>query len=178
MGDVWLGFLSSRLRSQEGTALQMGGVLRYKLEVCCQYFSDKLYGLGALEQCPSSRSRKSSAKTLQRESWRMSFAEVMLSLLARSAVRSLGEGHLGLPGKVGEPRCLLSFPSFPRESRSSENVWENAWKFQTSFYQTSAKNFGDRCWLPIPSDAKLLLTKIKNLKSLSAQKLQMARIFP
>ena len=30
----------------------MGGVLRYKLEVYCQYFSDKLYGLGVPEQCP------------------------------------------------------------------------------------------------------------------------------
>ena len=29
-----------------------GGVLRYKLEVHCQYFSDKLYGLGVPEQCP------------------------------------------------------------------------------------------------------------------------------
>ena len=39
--------LSSRLGSQRGTALQMeggGGVLRCKLEVYCQYFSDKLYG--------------------------------------------------------------------------------------------------------------------------------------
>ena len=45
--------LSSRLRSQQGTALQKkGGVLRYKLEVYCQYFSDKLYGLGVPEQCP------------------------------------------------------------------------------------------------------------------------------
>ena len=38
--------------SQQGTALQMGGVLLYKLEVYCQYFSDKLYGLGVPEQCP------------------------------------------------------------------------------------------------------------------------------
>ena len=30
--------LSSRLRSQQGTALQMGRVLRYKLEVCCSTF--------------------------------------------------------------------------------------------------------------------------------------------
>ena len=36
-------------RSQQGTALQMGGVLRYKLEVHCQYLSDKLYGLGVPE---------------------------------------------------------------------------------------------------------------------------------
>ena len=41
--------LSSRLGSQQCTALQMGGVLRYKLEVYCQYFSDKLYGLGVPE---------------------------------------------------------------------------------------------------------------------------------
>ena len=43
--------LSSRRGSQRGTALQMGGVLRYKLEVYCQYFSDKLYGLGVPGQC-------------------------------------------------------------------------------------------------------------------------------
>ena len=30
----------------------MGGVLRYKLEVYRQHFSDKLYGLGVPEQCP------------------------------------------------------------------------------------------------------------------------------
>ena len=37
--EVYCGVsLSSRLRSQRGTALQMGGVLRYKLEVYCQYF--------------------------------------------------------------------------------------------------------------------------------------------
>ena len=46
--------LSSRLRSQQGTALQMGVVLQYKLEVCSQYFSDKLYGLGVPKQCPVS----------------------------------------------------------------------------------------------------------------------------
>ena len=44
---------SSRLRSQHGRALRMGGVLRYKLEVCCKYFLDKLYGLGVPEQCPT-----------------------------------------------------------------------------------------------------------------------------
>ena len=44
-------YLSSRLRSQRGTALQMGGAVRYKLEVYRQYFSDKLYGLGP-EHCP------------------------------------------------------------------------------------------------------------------------------
>ena len=44
--------ISPKLRSQRGTALQMGGVLRYKLEVYRQYFSDKLYGLGAPKQSP------------------------------------------------------------------------------------------------------------------------------
>ena len=33
---------------------------------------------------------------------------------------------------------LPSFPSFPRENRSSKNVWEDTWKSQTSFLQTSA----------------------------------------
>ena len=52
--EVYCGVsLSSRLRCQQGTALQMGGVLRYKLGVYCQHFSDKLYGLGAPEQCPT-----------------------------------------------------------------------------------------------------------------------------
>ena len=37
-----------------------------------------------------------------------------------------------------EFRFLPSFPSFPRENRSSKNVWENTWKSQTSFFQTSA----------------------------------------
>ena len=50
----------------------------------------------------------------------------------------LGEGRLGLPDQVWEFRFLPSFPSFPRESRSPKNVWENAWKSQTSFFQTSA----------------------------------------
>ena len=51
--EVYCGVsLSSRLRSQQGTALQMGGVPQYKLEVYCQYFSDKLYGLGVPGQCP------------------------------------------------------------------------------------------------------------------------------
>ena len=45
--------LSPKFRSQQGTALQMGGVLLYKLEVYCQYFSDKLYGLGVPEQFPN-----------------------------------------------------------------------------------------------------------------------------
>ena len=35
----------------------------------------------------------------------------------------LAEGRLGLPGQVWELRFLLSFPSFPRENRSSRNVW-------------------------------------------------------
>ena len=30
--------LSSRLRRQEGTAIQMGGVLPYKLVYCCSFF--------------------------------------------------------------------------------------------------------------------------------------------
>ena len=49
----------------------------------------------------------------------------------------LGEGRLGVPGKVWEFRFLPPFPSVPRENRSSRNVWENAWKCQTSFFQTS-----------------------------------------
>ena len=50
----------------------------------------------------------------------------------------LGDGRLGVPGRVWELRFLPSFPSFPRESRSPKNVWENVWKSQTSFFQTSA----------------------------------------
>ena len=50
----------------------------------------------------------------------------------------LGEGRLGLPGQVWELRFLQSFPSFPRENRSSKSVWGSAWKSQTSFFQTSA----------------------------------------
>ena len=50
----------------------------------------------------------------------------------------LEEGRLGVPGQVWEFRFLPSFPSFPRENRSSKNVWENTWKSQTSFLQTSA----------------------------------------
>ena len=38
----------------------------------------------------------------------------------------LGEGRLEVPNQVWEFRFLLSFPSFPRECRSSRNVWENA----------------------------------------------------
>ena len=46
--EVYCGVsLSPKLRSQRGIALQMGGVLGYKLEVYHQYFSDKLYSLVA-----------------------------------------------------------------------------------------------------------------------------------
>ena len=50
----------------------------------------------------------------------------------------LEEGRLGVPGEVWEFRFLPSFPTFPKENRSSRNVWENAWSSQTSFFQTSA----------------------------------------
>ena len=50
----------------------------------------------------------------------------------------LEEGRLGVPGQVWEFRFSPSFPSFPRENCSSRNVWENASKSQTSFFQTSA----------------------------------------
>ena len=50
----------------------------------------------------------------------------------------MGEGRLGLPGRVWELRHLPSCPSFPRENRSSNNFWENVWKSQTAFCQTSA----------------------------------------
>ena len=53
----------------------------------------------------------------------------------------LGEGRLGVPGQVWEFGFLLSFPLFPRENRSSKNVWENTWKSQTSIFQTSAAFF-------------------------------------
>ena len=66
--EVYCGVsLSPKFRSQQGTALQMGGrgVLWYKLEpppleVYCQYFSDKLYGLEVPEQFPvrAARPRK------------------------------------------------------------------------------------------------------------------------
>ena len=49
-----------------------------------------------------------------------------------------GRRTSGDPGQVWEFRFLPSFPSFPRENSSSENVWENPWKSQTSFFQTSA----------------------------------------
>ena len=40
--EVYCGVsLSPKLSSQQGTALQMGGVLQYKLEVYCPYFLDK-----------------------------------------------------------------------------------------------------------------------------------------
>ena len=52
IGGVQRRFPFSKFRSQQGTALQMGGVLRYKLEVYYQYFSGKLYGLGVPEQFP------------------------------------------------------------------------------------------------------------------------------
>ena len=62
----------------------------------------------------------------------------------------LGEGRLGVPGQVREVRLLQSFPSFPMENRSSRNVWENAGKSQTSFFQTSAA-----FWLTIDHRATL-----------------------
>ena len=40
------------LEASEAQRYKWGGVLRYKLEVYCRYFSDKLYGLGVPEQCP------------------------------------------------------------------------------------------------------------------------------
>ena len=38
--------LSSKLRSQESTAIQMGGVLPYKLEVYCRTFQTSCRGWG------------------------------------------------------------------------------------------------------------------------------------
>ena len=46
MGGVLLGFPFLRLRSQEGRAMQMGGVLPYKLEVYCRTFFDTSRGWG------------------------------------------------------------------------------------------------------------------------------------
>ena len=46
--------------------------------------------------------------------------------LASGGRGCLGEGCLGLLGQVWELRFLRSFPSFPRENRSSKNFWENA----------------------------------------------------
>ena len=48
--------------------------------------------------------------------------------------RKFGSSRPSLGVQVPRP----SFPSFPRENRSSKNVWENTWKSQTSFLQTSA----------------------------------------
>ena len=45
MGGALLGF-PSRLRREEGTAMQMGGVLPYKLEVYCSTFSENGRGWG------------------------------------------------------------------------------------------------------------------------------------
>ena len=56
--EVYCGVsLSRKPRRKQGTALQMGGVLRYKLEVYRQYFSDKLYGLGVPKQSPSMKTK-------------------------------------------------------------------------------------------------------------------------
>ena len=52
VGGVLRRFPSPKFRSQQGAALQMRGVLRYKLEIYRQCFSDKLYGLGGAEQFP------------------------------------------------------------------------------------------------------------------------------
>ena len=43
----------------------------------------------------------------------------------------LGERRLGLPSQVWELRFLPSFPSFPRENRSSKGVCASPWKSQT-----------------------------------------------
>ena len=51
----------------------------------------------------------------------------------------LGGGRLGVPGQVREFRFLPSFPLFPGEDRSSSNVWENAWKSQTSSFHRARK---------------------------------------
>ena len=69
--------LFQKLRSQQGTALQMGGVLRYKLEVYWQCFLDKLYGLGAPKQLPLMLARHICSSNLQ-----------------RSFVRSDGDGRI------------------------------------------------------------------------------------
>ena len=44
--------LSSRLRGQQGPVLQVGGIAVH-IGGVLQYFSDKLYGLGAPKQCPN-----------------------------------------------------------------------------------------------------------------------------
>ena len=46
IGGVLRASLSSRLRGQEGTAIQMGGILPCKLEVCCSTFSETSKGWG------------------------------------------------------------------------------------------------------------------------------------
>ena len=48
MGGVQSVSLSSRLKSQEGTVIQIGGVLPYKLEVYCSTFS-RPAGVGVSE---------------------------------------------------------------------------------------------------------------------------------
>ena len=68
----------------------------------------------------------------------------------------LEEGRLGVPGQVWEFGFLPSFASFPRENRSLRDfLWENAWKSQTSFFQTSAKR-------PVLLRANFVLTKDRN----------------
>ena len=56
--------LSSRLRSQEGIAIQMGGVPQYKMEVLCSAFQTRLYWLGAPKHCAQSRAREGITKDL------------------------------------------------------------------------------------------------------------------
>ena len=49
---VQIGGVLQKLRTQRGHSVTNGVVLRYKLEVYRQYFSDKLYGLGVPKQSP------------------------------------------------------------------------------------------------------------------------------
>ena len=57
--EVYCGVsLSPKLGSQRGTALQMGGVLRYTWEVYRQYFSEKLHGLGVPKRSPEETFRR------------------------------------------------------------------------------------------------------------------------
>ena len=63
--------------------------------------------------------------------------------LCRGCLGGLGvfrEKDVGLPGQVLELRSCPFFLYFlgPRENRSSKNVWEKAWKSQTSFSLTYA----------------------------------------
>ena len=51
MGGVLLRFPSARLRSYEGTAMQMGGVLPYKLEVYRNTFFETSRDLGPFGVC-------------------------------------------------------------------------------------------------------------------------------